>query len=265
MGALVDIHAHILPGIDDGPDDLEQALSMARAAVESGIETIASTPHLRPDFPHVHVDELADRCRALSESIQSAGIPLSIVSAAEVSLTWALGATEHHLRLASYGQQGRDLLVETPTVNAVAIDGPLYELRANGYRVTLAHPERTVEFQQDAAPLRSLVDQGVLVQINADSLLGPGLRGPKALARELLTSGLAHAIASDAHRGSRWRPVTRFAEAVQAAGELVGPGRAEWMAQAVPRAIVDGAQLPDAPPAAANQRTGWRLFGFSRR
>jgi protein-tyrosine phosphatase len=266
MDGYVDIHAHVLPGIDDGPDDLEQSLAMARAAADSGIATIASTPHLRTDFPDVHVHELAHRCRAMREVIEAAGVPVRLVSGAEVSLSWALDATDEELALASYGQRGTDLLVETPTVNPVGIDRLLYVLRAKGYRLTLAHPERSVDFQQDSAPLRGLVTQGVLLQLNAGSLLGPGgVRGVKSSARELLTGGLAHAIASDAHRGDTWRPITRLPEAVRAAAELVGADRAEWMAKAAPMAIIDGGELPDPPAAAARARPRRRLFGFALR
>ena len=74
MSGYVDIHAHVLPGIDDGPSDLEGALAMLRAAAESGTTTIASTPHLRSDYPDVHVNELAQRCQALREEIARAGI-----------------------------------------------------------------------------------------------------------------------------------------------------------------------------------------------
>ena len=267
MGAFVDIHAHLLPGIDDGPGDLEQSLEMARAAVESGISTIASTPHLRSDFPDVHVRELADRCQALRDTLDSAGIPLELASGAEVSLTWAIEASDEELKLASYGQRGTDLLIETPSVNAVGVDRFLYTLRAKGYRLTLGHPERSVDFQRDPAILHALVDQGVFLQVNADSLLGPGGgdRGVKRLARELLTGGIAHVIASDGHRGSRWRPVTRLPEAVQAAAELVGADRAEWMAKAAPAAIISGDDLPDAPPVTPPARQRRRLFGIGRR
>jgi protein-tyrosine phosphatase len=264
MAGYVDIHAHVLPGIDDGPGDLGQSLEMARAAVASGVATIASTPHLRSDFPDVHVDELADRCRAVREAIDAEGIPLTLVSGAEVSLAWAIEASDEELTLASYGQRGTDLLVETPTVIAVGVERFLYELRAKGYRITLAHPERSAQFQRDESPVRDLVDQGVLLQVNAESLLGPGpYRGIKGLARDLLVNGLVHAIASDAHRGTKWRPVTRLPEGIQAASELVGIERAGWMAHAAPRAIVDGAYLPDAPPVTAPRRHR-RLFGFGR-
>jgi protein-tyrosine phosphatase len=235
---------------------------MARDAVDSGIATIAATPHLRADFPDVHLDQIATRCDDLRGALKREQIPLELVPGAEVSLPWALEATDEHLTLASYGQRGTDLLIETPFAPVVGLDRFLYQLRARGYRVTLGHPERGSQFLRDSDPLGTLVDQGVLLQINADSLLGPeGGRGPKRLARNLLTSGLVHVIASDGHRGSSWRPVTRLAEAVEAAAELVGPDRAQWMAEAAPRAITRGEELPPPPPLVARRRRR-RLFGL---
>jgi protein-tyrosine phosphatase len=249
MSGYVDIHAHVLPGIDDGPDNLEQALAMARAAANSGITTIASTPHLRSDFPNVHVHELADRCEALRRALESEAIPIRVVSAAEVSLIWAAEASDEELALASYDQKGRDLLIETPLMSVVGINRFLYELSAKGYRLTLAHPERSQSFQRDESLLEQLVDQRILLEVNAGSLVGStGSRGTERFARRLVSQGLANVIASDGHRASAWRPVTRLREGVDAAAELVGRGRAQWMATAVPDAIIEGRELPPAPP-----------------
>ncbi len=260
MPGYVDIHAHVLPGIDDGPSDLEGALALARAAAGAGIVTIATTPHLRPDFPDVHVRELADRARLVREAIEREQIPIRLVQGAEASLTWALEAPAEELALASYDQRRTDVLIETPALNVVGLDRLLYELRAKGYRVTLGHPERSPYFQHDDALLRELVDQGVLLQINADSLLASGGSRTGKLARHLCQEGLVHAIASDGHRGERWRPVTVLADGVSAAAELVGPERAQWMAEAAPGAIIEGAELPDAPEIVPQRRVR-RLFG----
>jgi protein-tyrosine phosphatase len=262
VSGFVDIHAHVLPGIDDGPHELDQSVEMARAAVESGIATIASTPHLRSDFPDVHLAELGGRCEVLRGELDQVGIPLELVSAAEVSLTWAIDASDQELSLASYGQRGTDLLIEMPWVHVAGVDRFLHALRAKGYRVTLAHPERSHHFQGDLEAMRTLVKEGVLLQINAESLLEPGgRRSPGRLARQLLTEGLVHAIASDGHRASSWRPVTRLADGVEAASELVGQERARWLATVAPAAIVSGAELP-APPPAAKAPKRRRLFGL---
>lgn len=259
MSGYVDIHAHVLPGIDDGPSEIEESLAMARAAVESGITTIAVTPHLHPGFPDVQVHELADRCQELREAIERAKIPLRVVSGAEVSLTWALDAGDEELRLASYGQRGTDLLIETPASNVIGLDRFLYELRAHGYRITLAHPERARGFSEHESALRNLVEQGVLLQINAESLLGPSTRGGlRRFARHLCSEGLMHVLASDGHRASRWRPVTVFGRGVEAVWELVGEERAQWLAVSAPQAVIEGAELPPAPPITAQRRSWWR-------
>ena len=149
VAGYVDLHAHVLPGIDDGPSDADGALAMLRAAATAGIGTIAVTPHLRSDFPDVRVTELGRRAQELREAGEMAGIPIHIVSGAEVSLVWALEASDEQLALATYDQGGTDLLVETPNLNVVGLDSLLYRLRTKGLRVTLAHPERSVPFQRD--------------------------------------------------------------------------------------------------------------------
>ena len=261
IGGYIDIHAHVLPGIDDGPDSLDQALAMARAAVESGISTIAATPHLRSDFPGVVVPEIAGRCADLNAALNRAQIALDVLPAAEVSLTWALEATDEQLRLASYGQRGTDLLIETPFSQVIGLDRFLYQLRTKGFRITLAHPERSSSFQQDDEALRNLVDQGVLLQLNADSLLGSARRGAGRVAQGLLRAGLVHAIASDGHRGDSWRPVTRLSEAVDAAEDLVGRAYAQWLTADAPTAILRGAELPGPPPITQGLTRRSRLFG----
>ncbi len=261
MSGLIDIHAHLLPGIDDGPRDLDSALKMARAAVGAGIELIAATPHLRSDFPDVHIEELADQSDSLRVALKRHEIPLQVIGGTEASLSWALEAGDDQLALASYGQRGTDLLIETPTGSVIGFDRLVYQLLARPYRVTLAHPERSPEFQRDHGPLGELVSQGVLLQVNADSLLVANRKSPlRRLAERLCRDGIVHALASDGHRGESWRPVGRLAEGMAAASALVGPERASWLVRAAPAAIIEGRPLPDPPPVATAARRS-RPFG----
>ncbi|HET9718551.1 MAG TPA: CpsB/CapC family capsule biosynthesis tyrosine phosphatase [Solirubrobacteraceae bacterium] len=246
MDGLVDIHTHLLPGIDDGPEELAGSLEMARSAVASGISRIAATPHLRSDFPGVQVREIAERVAALERELEAGGIELRVTSGAEVSLLWALEASEEELRLASFAGLGRDLLVETPD-DVSMIEQLLYQVRVHGYRITLAHPERSGTFRRDPSTLSRLSEQGVLLQVNADALLAAPRNPLRKLAERLCVDGTAHVIASDGHRGRDWRPVDRLPRAVEALGELVGPERARWMAAEVPAAVLDGDPLPGAP------------------
>lgn len=248
MIGLVDIHAHVLPGIDDGPGSIDETVALVRAAAEAGIGRLVATPHLRADFPDVHVEELAERLEAVRAAVASEVPEVTLVSGAEVSLAWALSAGDEDLRLASFDQRGRDLLIETPSVNTYGFERMLYELRARGYRITLAHPERTPEFQEKRERLRDLSEQGLLLQVNAESLLGDQrASGVRKLAHWLCAEGLANALASDAHRGYGWRPIGRLKLGAQALARLVGAERAAWMTSAAPAAIVDGTALPPAP------------------
>jgi protein-tyrosine phosphatase len=239
---------------------MDGSIAMARAAAEVGISTLAATPHLRSDFPHVHVEQLADRAQDVRDALKREGISLNIVCGAEASLVWAVDAGDDELKLATFGQRGTDLLVETPSVGIFGLDRMLYDVLARGTRVTLGHPERCGEFQRDPGALRALVTQGVLLQVNADALVDARRRsGVRRLAEQLCTEGLAHVLASDGHRASSWRPVTKLGQGVEALAGLVGADRARWMASDAPRAIVEGAQLPPEPPVDRNGTRRWRF------
>ncbi len=256
---FVDIHSHVLPGIDDGPPDVAGALDMARAASDAGTRVLAATPHLRSDFPDVHIHELAERCEALRRAIALAGIDLELVSGAEVSLVWALEAAPDELVLASYGGRGMDLLIESPEVSVSGLGAMLHELGVQGFRITLAHPERSPAFQRDPGMLERITGQGVLLQVNAASLLEDGRRQPASrLGRELCRRGLAHALASDGHRAESWRPVTNVSRVAGALRGEVGDERFEWLTATAPAAIIAGTKVPEPPPARSKHRR-WRL------
>jgi protein-tyrosine phosphatase len=249
----------VLPGIDDGPSTLADSIALARAAAAAGTASIAATPHVRSDFPDVRVDELADRCAEVRAALAREDVAIELVSGAEVSLMWAVDATDEELRLATYGQRGKDLLVETPFGPVFALDNLLHQLQMRGVRVILAHPERSIDFQEEIRPLRQLVYQGVLLQINADSLLGRR-SGVRRLAEQLCREGLAHVLASDGHRAASWRPVTNLARGVEKLSALVGRDRAVWMAAGVPSAVVGGSDLPPPPALAQPRRRRWFSF-----
>ncbi|MEA2212422.1 MAG: protein-tyrosine phosphatase [Solirubrobacteraceae bacterium] len=257
MDGFVDIHSHLLPGIDDGPRDLAGSLDMARAAAAAGTSVLAATPHLRADFPGVHVSEIAAQCEQIQAEINAAGIELRVVVGAETSLGWALEASDAELDLATYGQRGSDLLIETPP-DVSMLEQLLFQVRARGKRVTLAHPERSGAFKNNSEPLARLSEQGVLLQVNAQALLAPRRSTTRRLAEQLCRDGHAHVLASDGHRGREWRPVSELAAGVEALSEMVGPERALWMARDAPAAIVAGAELPAAPPLHGARRGFWR-------
>lgn len=259
---MIDLHCHILPGVDDGPTDIEESLALAQVLTEVGVKTVAATPHLRDDHRGVEVMELAARCGDLNSELARSGIELSVVPAGEVDLLWALEASPAELRLASYRQRGTDLLLETPY-------GPLpprfedhvFKIAEAGYRVLLAHPERSLSFQSEPGRLAELVRRGTLVQVTTASLaMSPRKSQSARLAHHLLREGLAHVIASDAHSADDTVRAPKWA-AIETARALIGP-RADWMVNAAPQAILDGTPLP-APPASPQKAKRWKLRGHS--
>jgi protein-tyrosine phosphatase len=236
------VHCHILPGIDDGAPDIDAALDLARTAAAGHVRMIAATPHVRPDHPRVRPTELGDRCALLGERLAEAAIDIEIIAGGEVDLAWSRDASAEELALVSYGQRGGDVLVETPYG---PLDGSferdLLALRERGYRILLAHPERSADLRDDRKRLERLVGEGLLLQLTARTLL-PADGDQHGFAVQLVRDGLAHVLASDAHSAAGPAPAD-LPSAVDAASAIVGR-RAHWMAADVPAAILAGRALP---------------------
>ena len=262
---MIDLHSHLLPGIDDGAPDMEHALDLARAAADQGTHVLAATPHLRADFPDVVPGELNARCEEIRAAIAEAGIELEVIQGGEAGLMWAVNASDDDLRMGSYGARGSDLLVETPygPLNDM-FEQFLFTLPDRGYRLLLAHPENNPTYQRHPERLHELTERGVLLQVTARSLIRSDTRrGPRPLAESLVRDGYAHVLASDAHSGHQLRPPALGAGA-EAAAALVGKARARWLVRDAPAAILAGEPLPEPPPAElAPKRGGWlgRLRG----
>lgn len=262
---MIDLHSHLLPGIDDGAPDLEHAVDLARAAADQGTRVLAATPHLRADFPDVRADELATRCDEVRAAIRDAGIELEVVQGGEAGVMWAVNASDDELREGSFGAHGKDLLVETPygPLNDT-FEQLLFTLPERGFRLLLAHPENNPTFQHHPERLHELVERGVLLQVTARSLIRAERRkGPRALAEALVRDGFASVLASDAHSGHHLRPPALGAGA-EAAGAIVGQARARWLVEDAPAAILKGEPLPEPPPAEVAPKRGG-LLGRLRR
>ena len=253
---MIDLHTHLLPGLDDGPATISDSVKLARQLWDDGTRGVAATPHIRPDHPDVEPRELAARAAELEDQLRASGVKLGVVHAGEVDLAWGLEASDEDLRAVSYRGLGKDLLVETPYGPLSSnFETLLFGLAIKGYRILLAHPERNPTFQADPQRVEEMAQKGTLVQVTASALTRPTRTSRSAkLARRLLESGHAHVLASDAH-GAAAPGRTGLAEGTRVAASLVGSERANWIVEAVPRAILQGLPLPEAPPIEA-RRTG---------
>ena len=213
---VIDLHTHVLAGIDDGPADLPGSLELLAAAAEEGTVTLAATPHVRADHPDVVPAELGGRVSELAGAAAEAGIDVELVAGGEVDLLWAQRADDDELRAVSFGQRGHDLLVETPVRRAArALRGPALQRQ----RSRLSHPAGPSRAQPDvpARPerLATLVEHGTLLQVTALSLSSTERRSrSRRLARELV----AHWLATSS-------PLTPTAATSRAAGCAPGSRR----------------------------------------
>jgi protein-tyrosine phosphatase len=258
---MIDLHSHVLPGLDDGPAEIGESIEFVREAAAQGTTVLAATPHLRADYPDLAIEEVARGCADLNDRIPE-GLGLRVVPGAEVDIHWAQQASDVQLRLASFEQRGTDLLVETPYgLLPDNFEDLLFRITVRGFRILLAHPERNPSFQREPGRLRNIVGRGVLVQITLPSVVARdrGSRSRK-LALQLVRDGLAHNLASDSHSPSpRFRPPD-LRKGVQEFAEL-SPAYAEWMVTDAPAAILEGQPLPR-PPRVAAPRRGLRRPGW---
>jgi protein-tyrosine phosphatase len=251
---VIDLHSHILPGVDDGPRTLEESLEIARAAVADGITVMAATPHVRDDWP-TEPAMMEERVAELRGGLERAGIDLDVRPGGEIGLDRLSQLTADELRRFGLGGNPRYLLVETPYY-----DWPLYmadalsRLIVDGITPVLAHPERNADVQAQPERLVSLVRAGVLVQITAASVDGRVGRRAQQCGLVLIKQGLAHMLASDAHHAS-----VRAVGMTEAAETVGGGPLAAWLTREVPAAILDGRDLPPRPVGLGGSRT--RLLG----
>jgi protein-tyrosine phosphatase len=248
---MIDLHCHVLPGIDDGPDSIEGSLALARAAAVSGTRTLVATPHISwrysPDAATIArlVDELNGR-------LSAEGVELQVRTGAEIAMTriqdikpeqlWALGLAG-----------GSWLLVEPPFAAAVpGLDAIVLGLQQRGHHVLLAHPERCQAFHRDRRMLDSLVSGGVLTSVTAGSLVGRFGSEVRRFALRLIRDGMVHNVASDAHDHSK-RPPGMAVELRQAG---LGP-MANWLTCQVPAAILGERDIPPGPPPSIRRRPAW--------
>jgi len=258
---VIDLHCHLLPGIDDGAPDLEASLAMARAAVEGGVEAIVATPHVSWTYPNDPAT-FAARVAQVQEALDGAGIPLRVHSGAEIASSMFHDIDDDALRACALGG-GRYVLLEPPLVGpAPFIERMVFELGLKGFSVVLAHPERVQAFQQNIDMVEALVDHGAVCSVTAMSAAGRFGGAVKKVTGELLRRGLVHNLASDAHDADFRSPALQ-PQLERAAAEFPGlEDWLEWMTVDVPQAIVSG-DLVDGEPPRLEGRRG--LLGRLRR
>ncbi|MEM6799527.1 MAG: CpsB/CapC family capsule biosynthesis tyrosine phosphatase [Planctomycetota bacterium] len=256
---FVDIHCHLVPGIDDGASDASESLAMALLAVDEGIETVVVTPHQLGSFAKNTGDEIRVRVVELQELLDANGVPLKVLPGADVRIDAGMVKQIADGQVLSLGDHRKHVLLELPHELYLPLEPVLDELAARGMVGVLSHPERNLGILNQPGLVRPLVEAGCLMQVTAGSLTGGFGPASQALAEDMCRRGLVHFLATDAHGPKSRRPKIR--QAYERACELAGVAAADLWCREYPRRVASGGDVPAGiVPVAPARRSGWSLW-----
>lgn len=239
---MIDLHSHLLPGLDDGPPDIDGSVAMAERALREGIETIVATPHVNSRYRN-DTQTIGDALARVRGVLADEQLPLEVLPGAEIAVNYLAESDTSGIGSLSLGG-GEWLLIEPPFATvATGLVTTVQGLIWDGHRVVLAHPERCPAIHRDPTIVERLADDGVLMSLTAGSLTGRFGSQARRMAIALLREGLAHNVTSDSHDASNRPP--GVADEIEGAG--FGHLRA-WLTEEVPAAVLGGGPVPPRPP-----------------
>jgi protein-tyrosine phosphatase len=255
---MIDLHCHILPGLDDGAQDLQEALDMARIAVQDGITEIVATPHTQNGLYNNDADTILQATERFQLALDDAQIPLRVHAGSEVHVHFEM--LEHVMQrdVLTVNNERKYLLVELPILNVPReMETLLHELTVAGITPILAHPERNVIIRRKPELLAEWIEHGALAQLTADTLLGRMGKKMQVFATYLIQKQLVHVIGSDAHNIRTRRPKLRAA--YQRLTEVAGH-EASTLFRENSRAIVQGRACMIREPYSERKRHRFHWF-----
>jgi protein-tyrosine phosphatase len=242
----VDVHCHILPGVDDGPAKMDDALALARAIVRDGTTTVIATPHqlgrlIGKNAP----SEIRRRVASLQETLDQRRIPLRILPGGEVRIDVGICGLLRDDEISTLADKHKHLLLELPTTVAIDPAAFMPTMMDREITVVIAHAERCEKFHFDNDAPRAWMDAGAALQVNAGALQGKFGRAAEAAAWRWLSMGWVSLIATDAHGARARRP--RMTEAIDAIAQKLGESVARHVCIDNPIRIAEGKKLKPAP------------------
>ncbi|QEG41957.1 tyrosine-protein phosphatase [Roseimaritima ulvae] len=265
--AFVDIHCHLLPGIDDGSRSWEESLAMAQQMVDDGTDTVTVTPHQLGNYTATTGQTIRHRTHQLQQWLNANGVQLQVLPGADVRIDSDMIDRLRSGDCLSLADRRRHVLLELPHELYQPLEPVLEQLDRIGMVGILSHPERNRGIMRQPQVIESLVRAGCLMQVTADSFVGEFGNEPEQLGRYIVENGWCHFLATDAH-GSKKRP-PRLRRAFELAEQLVGRPLAEAMCCDNPRAVAEGRDIDALPAVRTNSNSGWLQqaagFLFGRR
>jgi protein-tyrosine phosphatase len=243
---MIDLHAHILPGLDDGVRSEDEAVAFARMAAADGVRLMVATPHCKEGYWSNDREIVLREVAKLKGLLREADVDLAIEPGAEVHLCADLVERVRDGRAPTLADNGKTLLLELSlTQYPVDLENLIFKLKLAGIEPVFAHPERIRYFQDDVARYEEAIRLGGWGQITTGSVMGLFGHEAQEFSEEILRKGLVHVLATDSHNLRGRRPV--LSEALSATIPLVGERRASALCHEGPRALLDGLEpvLPE--------------------
>jgi protein-tyrosine phosphatase len=234
---MIDIHCHILPGLDDGAQSVDHAIAMARMAADDGITTMVATPHYWEKHYTPTPQQIRRTLGELQDRLADDSIPLKLLPGEEVMMAPDVPGLLRRGDLVTLADGGDYLLIELPTLALpMCTEDVVLEVMALGVTPIIAHPEKNSDIRKTPEMLQRLVQHGCLVQMDADSLTGSRLAGVGRFAARMLNASLVHILATDGHCPVRRPPL--LSPCVEAVSKIVSPQVAKDMAGERPRQLL---------------------------
>jgi protein-tyrosine phosphatase len=250
---MYDLHCHILPGIDDGPESAEETREMLQTAVQEGISIIAATLHFSDEQSTVdsYLAAVEEKTREVQPLLSKLDTDIQIVSGAEVFMSPMLPSLEGLEKLCINDTQY--LLIELPMMDIPQYaEDLIYSLRIRGMIPIIAHPERNFRIMDNPNLLAPMIELGALAQINSGSITGQFGKRVRQCARILFDHNMAHLISSDAHSPNGRAP--RLKEAAERLDKWLGTDLADEVLDNTPRAILNDVLLEMDSPISYRKR-----------
>lgn len=237
---MIDIHCHILPGIDDGPLEIRESVDMAKMAAEDGINIVVASPHFiygeRPG-----IEGIKGTVLHLRERLKDEEVPLELVEGADVKLTYELfeGMSKHGIMPTI--NASRYFLLELPEVVPPKLDSFLHAAQKSGFVPIITHPERNYSFLSVPGKIEGLRGAGALIQVTAMSITGEFGMDIQGLSEWLMRKGYVDFIATDAHNIDYRRPV--LSEAYNLLSKVADPGVVKKIFFENPEAVLEDREI----------------------
>lgn len=206
MLSSIDIHCHIMPGVDDGSPDMETSLKMLQISERNGIEQVILTPHHKPMHHNVSPEHNRLYCERLQENADKAGIHIHLYSGNEIYYSDETQRELEKGKICTLAGSDYVLVEFHPTNPYKAIHNAIYQVQAAGYIPIIAHIERYSDIVSHASYVEDLISMGCLVQVNASSVMGKYGFGISHFTKKLLKNRLVHFVATDAHDNLKRAP-----------------------------------------------------------